>query len=352
MNYYDILKVKPNASKEEIKASYKSLIKKYHPDVYPGDKTFAERKTKSLNTAYDVLSDDKKRAEYDSEIFTPHNCDNPNNNTTQENYYDYYKEDINYTTRSNNYYHSRSNTTSNNKTYQNNNNNYKNNNNNSAYKSGTSDTRYNKVREKVITYTSNLESSQKIWLLVISVFIIIAIIISCLISLISDFSRIFYMTEDEYINNKITEYNNTIPNDNYDYDNYNYNDYNYDDYNYDDYNYDDYNYDNYDYNTYNYDNDDYYNYLDDYYFNSEYYINIIKNYNLSNELLTPNDDIKIREGFTKKQIISLLGEPTEIVENNSYYAWYYDKYIVYFEKENYTVFAVLTPYDYINFMKH
>ena len=65
MNYYDILNVTKNASKKEIKNSYKNLVKKYHPDVYSGDKSFAEKKIKEINSAYDVLSDDLLRKEYD-----------------------------------------------------------------------------------------------------------------------------------------------------------------------------------------------------------------------------------------------------------------------------------------------
>lgn len=66
MNYYEILKVSKNASQEQIKSSYKTLVKKYHPDLYVGDKSFAEKKIKEINEAYEILSNAEKKAEYDA----------------------------------------------------------------------------------------------------------------------------------------------------------------------------------------------------------------------------------------------------------------------------------------------
>lgn len=69
MNHYETLGVKRNASQAEIKDAYKALVKKYHPDVYAGDKTFAEKKIKEINAAYDVLSDLLQKQQYDDETF-------------------------------------------------------------------------------------------------------------------------------------------------------------------------------------------------------------------------------------------------------------------------------------------
>ena len=69
MNYYEILGVRKTASQEEIKKAYKNLVKKYHPDVYKGDKTFAENKTVQINIAYDVLSNPTTKQSYDEETF-------------------------------------------------------------------------------------------------------------------------------------------------------------------------------------------------------------------------------------------------------------------------------------------
>ena len=64
-DYYAILGVSKNATKEEISKAFKSLARKYHPDVNKGDKT-AEDKFKEINEAYEVLKDDEKRRHYDS----------------------------------------------------------------------------------------------------------------------------------------------------------------------------------------------------------------------------------------------------------------------------------------------
>ena len=68
MTYYDILQVSENASEEVIRMAYKALAKKYHPDVFDGDPKIAEQKMKELNEAYEVLSNEQKRMEYDAFI--------------------------------------------------------------------------------------------------------------------------------------------------------------------------------------------------------------------------------------------------------------------------------------------
>jgi curved DNA-binding protein len=64
-DYYQLLGVKKDASKEDIKKAYRKLAMKYHPDHTKGDKT-AEEKFKKISEAYAVLSDKKKRKEYDT----------------------------------------------------------------------------------------------------------------------------------------------------------------------------------------------------------------------------------------------------------------------------------------------
>ncbi|KJV55712.1 chaperone protein DnaJ [Orientia chuto str. Dubai] len=64
LDYYQVLEVPRNASQEEIKKAYRKLVLKYHPDHNPGNKN-AEQKIKSINEAYDVLKDEKKRSAYD-----------------------------------------------------------------------------------------------------------------------------------------------------------------------------------------------------------------------------------------------------------------------------------------------
>lgn len=64
-NYYDILGVNKNASDDEIKKAYRSLAKKYHPDLNPGNAEAAE-KLKEVNEAFSVLSDKTKKQNYDT----------------------------------------------------------------------------------------------------------------------------------------------------------------------------------------------------------------------------------------------------------------------------------------------
>ena len=63
-DYYSILGVSRGAPDRDIKAAYRKLARKYHPDVNPGDKS-AEAKFKEINEAYEVLSDPEKRRKYD-----------------------------------------------------------------------------------------------------------------------------------------------------------------------------------------------------------------------------------------------------------------------------------------------
>lgn len=60
---YDTLNVSQNASSDEIKKAYRKLARKYHPDI--NKEKGAEEKFKEINAAYEILSDEKKRAQYD-----------------------------------------------------------------------------------------------------------------------------------------------------------------------------------------------------------------------------------------------------------------------------------------------
>ena len=65
-NYYEVLQVQPTAQQEVIDAAYRSLARKYHPDINPEPK--AGRVMQEINDAYAVLRDPDKRKEYDLSI--------------------------------------------------------------------------------------------------------------------------------------------------------------------------------------------------------------------------------------------------------------------------------------------
>ncbi len=64
-DYYEVLGVSKNATKDEIKRAYRKLAKKYHPDLNKDNKEEAAEKFKEISEAYEVLMDDEKRARYD-----------------------------------------------------------------------------------------------------------------------------------------------------------------------------------------------------------------------------------------------------------------------------------------------
>lgn len=62
-DYYDVLGIARNASKDDVKTAFRKLARQYHPDV--SQEADAEEKFKEINEAYEVLSDDQKRQRYD-----------------------------------------------------------------------------------------------------------------------------------------------------------------------------------------------------------------------------------------------------------------------------------------------
>ena len=69
-NYYEILEIDKNASQDVIDKAYKVLVKKYHPDLQttPEAKAKCEEKIKEINEAYDTISNESLRREYDEKF--------------------------------------------------------------------------------------------------------------------------------------------------------------------------------------------------------------------------------------------------------------------------------------------
>jgi hypothetical protein len=67
-NLYQVLGVKPRVSPQDLKSAFRTLTRKFHPDLNPGNKV-AEEKYKAIVSAYEVLGDDDRRFFYDTERF-------------------------------------------------------------------------------------------------------------------------------------------------------------------------------------------------------------------------------------------------------------------------------------------
>jgi DnaJ-class molecular chaperone len=66
--HYQVLGVQPDAEDLVIKAAYRALAQRYHPDKWDGLETEAQQRMAEINAAYAVLSDADKRREYDAEL--------------------------------------------------------------------------------------------------------------------------------------------------------------------------------------------------------------------------------------------------------------------------------------------
>ena len=63
-DYYKVLGVDVDAPEEVIKAAYKAMAKKYHPDTYKGERMYAEKKMKELNEAVEALMNEEYRSSF------------------------------------------------------------------------------------------------------------------------------------------------------------------------------------------------------------------------------------------------------------------------------------------------
>lgn len=85
-NYYEILGVNRDSTTEHIKKAYRKLARKYHPDI--SKESDAEARMQEVNIAYDTLSDETKKKEYDFQLDHPNGFDNFSNPYTNPNGFD------------------------------------------------------------------------------------------------------------------------------------------------------------------------------------------------------------------------------------------------------------------------
>ena len=174
-NYYEILQVDKNASSEIIEKAYKTLVKKYHPDLQENNlKENYEEKIKEINEAYEILSDEEKRKNYDLNLknnFIPieefNNLYNENINL---------KKQLNYLKNTLSNINNYSNKINNEKINYNNLNNYNINKNNYEKNNINNNFYYNNLKNRKIKNKNNFKIfSKNILALIITIFIILFI---------------------------------------------------------------------------------------------------------------------------------------------------------------------------------
>lgn len=176
-NYYDILEVNKNASPEIIEKAYRTLVKKYHPDLQDNNlKAEYEEKIKLINEAFEVLSDSEKRKNYDLNLKQTEFSVEDYNNLINENLK--LKNEINYLKNNLINYKNNINNNLNNKINENYNNINKNNFNNSNYNKNINNNYSENIRQKY-NINSILENVFALFLTVF-IFIFIFFILFCI----------------------------------------------------------------------------------------------------------------------------------------------------------------------------
>ena len=184
-NYYDELEVSKTASKEVIEKVYKTLAKKYHPDITnETNKQAAEEKFKNISEAYEILSDDEKRRKYDIEL------EESNPTVSYEQYMELIRENDSLTNAYNNLrneFYSFTNTTTNyaNQNLNNNNNQYNAHYNNKYNTSNKKEYYYTDTGEKASAFSYYIYKIKKFFS---NLFFLITVIIAIIIVIKNIFS--------------------------------------------------------------------------------------------------------------------------------------------------------------------
>jgi curved DNA-binding protein CbpA len=91
-DYYRTLGVLDDAEDIIVRAAYKALAQRYHPDKWKGDKTKATKRMQDINEAYEVLSDLNKRKQYDEDYFRSKPRDDAESESSSSDFEDYEDE--------------------------------------------------------------------------------------------------------------------------------------------------------------------------------------------------------------------------------------------------------------------